>query len=107
MDAVMAAELLDLAQDAWRRRRRQDPEADRMVEVRYRDIREALDWYVDAGQPDTALRLASALVPFWIATKRIDEGDAWFGRALDHPQVSASALARARHDHGYLVFWAG
>ena len=107
MDADTAAGLLDLAEDAQRRRRRQDPDAERMVEARYREVREALDWYGAARFPDTAFRLASALVSFWIATKRIDEGDAWFDRALRDPQVTASTLARAYYDHGYLVFWAG
>ena len=81
MDASTAEGLLELAEDAQRRRRRQDPEAERMVEARYGEFREALDWYVAAGQHDSAFRLASALVSFWISTKRIDEGDAWFDRA--------------------------
>jgi tetratricopeptide (TPR) repeat protein len=107
MDANTAAGLLDLAEDAQTRRRRQDPEAERMVEVRYSEFLEALDWYGAAGLSDSAFRLASALVSFWIATKRIDEGDAWFDRALREPQATALTLARAFHDHGYLVFWAG
>lgn len=102
MDADTAAALLELAEDAQRRRRRQDPEAERMVEARYPEVRAALDWYVATG---AAFRLAGALVPFWIATKRIGEGDAWFDRALQDPDVAAPA--RARYDHGYLVFWAG
>lgn len=102
MDADTAAGLLELAEDAQRRRRRQDPDAEQMLEARYGELREALDWYRTAGNPDTALRLAGALVPFWIATKRIDEGDAWFDQALSDP-----APARALYDHGYLVFWAG
>jgi non-specific serine/threonine protein kinase len=99
VDAETAAGLLELVEEAQRRRRQQDPEADRMVEARYREVREALDWY---GRHDTAFRLATALVPFWIATKRIDEGDAWFAHAL-----TDNAGARALYDHGYLVFWAG
>src|SRR5215467_5797736 len=106
-DANTAAALLDLAEDGHRRRRRQDPEADRMVEARYGEIQQALDWYGAADLPDTAFRLASALVSFWIATGRIDEGDAWFDHALRDPQATALTLARALHDHGYLVFWAG
>ncbi|GAB3838681.1 tetratricopeptide repeat protein [Dactylosporangium cerinum] len=100
MDATAAAGLLELAEDAQRRRRRQDPRAETMVEEGYAEMRAALDWY---GVTGDAFRLAGALVPFWIATKRIDEGDAWFGRALR----DAHGTARAYHDHGYLVFWAG
>jgi tetratricopeptide (TPR) repeat protein len=107
MDGDIAAGLLELVEEAQRRRRRQDPEAERMLEERYGDVREALDWYTAAALPGTALRLAGALVAFWIATKRIDEGDAWFDQALDGTQVTGATLARAWYDHGYLVFWAG
>ena len=48
------------------------------VESRYGALMEALEWLLDAGRTDDALRLASTLVPFWIATKRIDDGDQWF-----------------------------
>ena len=77
------------------------------VEDRYPEMLEALDWYLDSGQPDTAYRLASALVPFWISTKRLDDGDAWFARALGTTAGSEASRARALYDHGYLVFWAG
>lgn len=107
MDANTAAGLLELAVDAQRRRRRQDPAAERMLEDRYEDIQAALAWFGPAGQPESAFRLADALVPFWIATKRIDEGDVWFDRALRDPHTDALTLARALHGHGYLVFWAG
>jgi non-specific serine/threonine protein kinase len=99
MDSETAADLLELAEEAYRRRRRQDPDADRMVESRYPEIRAALDRY---GACADGFRLAGALVPFWIATKRIDDGDAWFDRALRD-----TAPARALYDHGYLIFWAG
>ncbi|GAA1030012.1 hypothetical protein GCM10009557_20560 [Virgisporangium ochraceum] len=104
MDLETAADLLDLAEEAHRRRRRQDPDAERVVEARYPEVREALDRY---GSSDTAFRFAGALVPFWIATRRIDDGAAWFDRALRDPDVGAAVRARALHDHGYLVFWAG
>jgi tetratricopeptide (TPR) repeat protein len=46
-------------------------------------------------------------VPFWISTKRIDDGDAWFERALATSDGTDASRARALHDHGYLVFWTG
>jgi tetratricopeptide (TPR) repeat protein len=104
MDATTAAGLLELAEEAQRRRRRQDPEAERMVEARYGELLEALAWYGANDLRDNAFRLAGALVPFWIATKRIDDGDTWFDRALGD---SLATPARALYDHGYLVFWAG
>ncbi len=77
------------------------------VENRYGALTEALEWLLDAGRTDDALRLASTLVPFWMATKRIDDGDQWFSRCLDRADASAATRARALYDHGYLVFWAG
>jgi tetratricopeptide (TPR) repeat protein len=71
------------------------------------DLLEALDWFVEHARPDDALRLASALVPFWMATKRIAEGDQWFERVLAMPGGDAARRARGLFDHGYLVFWAG
>ncbi|KQR10971.1 tetratricopeptide repeat protein [Cellulomonas sp. Leaf334] len=103
MDAVVAAALLEIAEDARVRARQQDPVANRLVADRYPEMLEALDWHLSVGQPEAAYRLASALVPFWVATARIDDGDDWFERALGAGDESARAL----YDHGYLVFFAG
>ncbi|GEL99979.1 tetratricopeptide repeat protein [Cellulomonas terrae] len=103
MDAAAAAALLEVAEDARARARRQDPLANRQVEDRYPELLEAIDWHLAVGQRDAAYRLASALVPFWIASARIDDGDTWFERALG----TGDASARALYDHGYLVFFAG
>lgn len=103
MDTSTAAALLEIAEDARARARQQDPAANRLVEDRYPELLEALDWHLAVGQPDAGYRLASALVPFWIASARIDDGDAWFERALG----TGDGTARALYDHGYLVFFAG
>ena len=107
VDAATAVELIEIAEEARARARRQDPVATEPVEERYPEVLEALDWYLASGQPDMAYRLASALVPFWISTTRIDDGDAWFERALAAGAGSEASVARALYDHGYLVFWAG
>jgi tetratricopeptide (TPR) repeat protein len=107
MDPTTARDLLALAEQAQQLRRRQDPAAELLVEQRYPEMLQALDWYADAGQPDTAGRLATALVPFWIATKRIGDAQAWFDRALSDSRAADLTRARALYDHGYVVFWAG
>jgi len=107
MDAAGAAALLELAEEARARSRRQDPAGNQPVEDRYPEMLEALDWHLASGQPDAAFRLASALVPFWIWSSRISDGHSWFERALEAPGGSEPARATALHDHGYLVFWAG
>jgi len=107
VDARTADDLLAIAEDARERTRREDPTGAALVEERYPAMLEALDWYLDASRPDQAFRVATALVPFWVSTKRIDDGDRWFERSLAQPAGSAARRARALYDHGYLVFWAG
>jgi tetratricopeptide (TPR) repeat protein len=107
VDAATADALVAIAEDARARLRRNDAGATTAFEERYSDMLEALDWYLAEGRPDPAFRLASSLVPFWITTKRIDEGDRWFARALAAGDGSNERIARAIYDHGYLVFWAG
>jgi tetratricopeptide (TPR) repeat protein len=51
--------------------------------------------------------MATALVTFWIATKRLADAETWFDRALQDPRASEPSRARALYDHGYVVFWAG
>jgi tetratricopeptide (TPR) repeat protein len=107
VDAATADALVEIAEESRARVRKQDPGATGPVEDRYPEMLEALDWYLDSGRPGPAYRLASALVPFWISTKRMDDGDAWFERALGTADGSDASRANALHDHGYLVFWAG
>ena len=107
VDARTADDLLAIAEDARERTRREDPTGAENVEARYPEMLEALDWYLEAAQPDDGFRLATALVPFWMSTKRIDDGDRWFAQALRQPAGSPARRARATYDHGYLVFWAG
>ena len=104
MDQATADALLRVAEAARDSRRGGPTDVDIDVEGRYPDMLKALDWYLADGRPDQAFRLARALVPFGMSTSRIDDGDAWFGRALGG---LADPPARAVYDHGYLVFWAG
>lgn len=87
--------------------RRGEDAAVPQLERQYAQMREAMAWLLDAGHVDPADRFATALVPFWVTTKRIDDGDDWFRRALGHTGPTNPGRARAVYDHGYLVFWAG
>lgn len=108
MDAKRAAELLASA-EAARARIRAGDDATILDEVErvHAEVLGAMRWHLDQGQPDEAYRFASALVPFWMATKRLDEGARWFADAITRPGASDAGRARALYDHGYLVFWAG
>jgi tetratricopeptide (TPR) repeat protein len=88
-------------------RRGADAAAIERIEGRYAEVKEALDWYLGEGRTDHALRLSAALVPFWMASKRVEEGLAWLDGALASPAGSDAARARALHDHGYLAFFSG
>ena len=106
MDAVTADALLAAAQEARAAMRSGDAEAVDRTERRYPDVRTAMDWNLEQGRIEQADRMATALVPFWIATKRIDEGEAWFARAIAAPGTDPRR-ARAEYDAGYLAFFAG
>ncbi|MCI0581595.1 MAG: hypothetical protein L0227_01665 [Chloroflexi bacterium] len=108
MDVDTAASLLASAEDDREALRGKDADAamDRF-EQRYPDLRVAFETFLDHGRPDEALRLAIALVQFWMASKRMAEGDGWFTRATAHPGASDKTHATAISQHGYLLFWGG
>jgi tetratricopeptide (TPR) repeat protein len=108
VDAETAGSLVTFAEEARAGLTGLDgASAQAALEDRRPELLEALDWFVAHDRPDEAFRLAGALVPFWMATKRIDEGHAWFERILALPGGSRAARARALYEHGYLIFWAG
>jgi tetratricopeptide (TPR) repeat protein len=108
VDASTADFLRSIAEEARSRiRASDDASVLDEVEENYSAMFEAMDWYLEHAQADEAYRFASALVPFWMATKRLDEGARWFADALRHPAGTDARRARALYDHGYLVFWAG
>lgn len=105
MDASTAATLLETAEAARTEMRGAGKAAAvARLERRSDELLAALDWFLAEGDRQRAFRLASSLVPFWMATRRIDDGDRWFAGALSSGNARP---ARALYDHGYLVFWAG
>jgi predicted ATPase/DNA-binding CsgD family transcriptional regulator len=61
-----------------------------------------------ATDPEAALRLCTALGPWWRLRARFTEGDAAFRRALAAARGGPSpARARARWGHGYLLAFSG
>jgi non-specific serine/threonine protein kinase len=76
-------------------------------EQQYDDMLKALQWFINQAHSDESLRLASALVPFWMATKRMAEGSGWFDQVLALPGGGDAHRGRALFDTGYLAFWQG
>ena len=108
MDNETATALLGEAADASTAMRSgQVASALERFERHYADMRQAMAWLLEEGRLDQADRFGTALIRFWMATKRIDDGDDWFRRALGDPPPTDPRRARAIYDHGYLVFWAG
>jgi predicted ATPase/DNA-binding CsgD family transcriptional regulator len=59
------------------------------------DLRAALQWALETGHGEEALRLASALNWFWYVRAQLHEGRHWLERALAQGE-STSTLSRAR-----------
>jgi tetratricopeptide (TPR) repeat protein len=108
VDPTTDEQLIALAERARAAMRRgEDAGGIEQFERHYGQMREALDRLVGSGHADDAFRLSAALVSFWMATKRGDEGMAWLDAVLESGEGSDAARARGLHDHGYLAFFSG
>jgi len=108
VDAQTAESLLTFAETASPQLRGLQGKAAReQLEQQYSDLLSALDWFIAQERIDEAFRLANSLVPFWMATRCLDEGVACFDRALEVPGGDDARRSRALYDAGYLIFWTG
>lgn len=108
MDEQTAKSLLSFAETVGPTLR--GPEAKALFgqfEQQYGDLLAAMQWFIEDGHTDESLRLASSLVAFWMATKRLAEGSAWFDQVLALPGGDDAHRGRALFDAGYLAFWMG
>ncbi len=108
MDAQTATSLLTFAEAVGPTLR--GPEAKALFEQfeqQYNELLAAMRWFIEHRHIDESLRLASALVAFWMATKRLGEGSGWFDQALALPGGDDAHRGRALFDAGYLAFWMG
>ena len=71
--------------DAWRA----------YLETEHGNLRAALRWSLENGDPQTALRLAGAIFWFWFHRGYWREGRGWLEEALTLPCASAPTAARA------------
>ncbi|HYY01913.1 MAG TPA: LuxR C-terminal-related transcriptional regulator, partial [Mycobacterium sp.] len=82
------------------------------VEGEIDNLRAAFGWSLDRGDTDTALRLASALMPLWLARGRVQEAlMGWFDAALGEGATQRSGMTpavtvRALADRALLHTWA-
>jgi tetratricopeptide (TPR) repeat protein len=108
MDARTAESLLTLTEETSQSpsgpERKAAPE---QVENEYGDRVAALEWFIDQGRTDEALRFANALYRFWITKQRFDDGALWFDRALGTPGGETRLRGEASIKAGFMPFWLG
>jgi len=108
MNRPTAQSLLRLAEEAGPSLRGLEAKAAfEQFERQVDELQSALGWFIEQRRANEAFRLASALVPFWMATKRLAEGSAWLDRVLAVPGGDDAHRGRALFDAGYLSFWQG
>ena len=92
-----AEHLIALAERATPELRGRDQaEWTRRVDREIDNIRAALGWALESGQPAIGLRLAAALREFWRLSGHFGEGRRWLDRLLTMPGADARSSERAR-----------
>lgn len=108
MDAQTAESRLNLAEEASAAATRPGGKAALdALDSEYDDLVSALQWFVDNGRTDDALRLANALYRFWITKQRFEEGARWFDVVLRAPGGDIRLRGRACELAGFMPFWMG
>jgi predicted ATPase/class 3 adenylate cyclase len=64
------------------------------------NLRGALEWAADAGEPELAVKLSTALWPVWTRQGLVTEGQRWLERTLAMSGVSDAARAEALYRLG-------
>jgi predicted ATPase len=71
------------------------------------NIRAALGWFRDTGQPDRIAMVGEGMWPIWWGWSAFDEGIGWMRTALADPALSAEGRAVAEFVRGSLAFGHG
>lgn len=79
----------------------------KVLDDRSDELLAAMQRFLDEGRVDDAVRLATALARFWMATGRLDEGREWFDRVLAEPGADAVNRGRGCVEAGLFAFWLG
>ena len=66
-----------------------------------------MQWFIDHGRTDEALRVANALYRFWITKQRFEEGARWFDLVLGSPGGEPHLRGAAFINAGFMPFWLG
>ena len=71
------------------------------------NLRAALRWFLDVGQPEAALRLGCLLRRFWYVRGHLAEGRRWLEEALESGSADPVERARALRIAAMLAFYVG
>jgi len=82
----------------------QDDWLDR-VDAEYANLRAALEWQIQRGDADAALRLVAALWRFWHIRAHQSEGGRWITMALALGEPTPSSIRAAVHNGAGWVAW--
>ncbi len=78
------------------------------LEMEHDNLRTALEWSVEIGEGEFALRLAGALRQFWLVRGYYHEGRRWFEEVLKRSGSASPALrGKALAGAGYLATYQG
>ncbi len=69
------------------------------------NLRGALRFALDAGEPDLGLRLASCIWRYWQSSEQLTEGRGWLERLLRHSDASTGARAGGLTALAALAYW--
>ena len=108
LDRQSALEYLGLAEQASLERQG-DLAADWIVYIdnEYNNLIEALEYFVDAMEPNEAQRFASSLEWYWERRGRFAEGRKWLQKTLDISDAPTSTRAATLYAAGLLAFRQG
>jgi tetratricopeptide (TPR) repeat protein len=108
VDERTTSTLLTSAEEASAGIRGPDPKAAvERLETDYDQLLAALQWFLDEGRTEEALRLANALYRFWITKQRFEDGAFWFDRALGASGGDDQLRGAAFINAGFMPFWLG
>jgi predicted ATPase/class 3 adenylate cyclase len=77
------------------------------LEREHDNLRAALRWLIDTGEPEPGLRMTGALWRFWLMRDHLAEGRRWTDEILALPAAVARTAGRARalSAAGSLAYW--
>ena len=78
------------------------------LETEYENLQSALNWSLESGESEVALRIAGAARWFWVIRGRMSVGREWFERSLSQARVaSPTVLAKAFLGAGLIANYQG